>query len=666
MDRDVEVLSSLSSLVDLSSKTGGGLYVARTLRHKRLLAIMRHFCGRVSLCENLDAEDLWPKLSEWIITNPDKASKCATIWLSEWIITNHSTRLMKDPIGDRLFVLKKWGVEISSDLKAKIDAFKTEWNERYRSRQNENLEEKNHQTKQLLKHWKPMLKLLNLTTNDFILTVDGCTDVSLFLKNVRRWSTLKKLGATTFKAHMLLVQSVLSFGRATACRGKHIINAKLFDDFQVLPDNRLLYRYLCEKNGTKSNVQRPIHVCLQLHSDPTLCSVLHMAQFVVYLAYILKKPVALPFYFSVKFDQCKTDVTRYQNAYYKASTLLQCVSITAGVKDQNGRPQMGRSKLHCMRAVANDLMIQGSIDKNARRDHAGWLGGTDDRHYSNSEHIALQSPVPKILSDGAPHVAWNNLNAVPEQILSMLLPDHTTPIMVYFRKVILVALAAGICAPSYAVYFSDITKMSQFKIYKSTVTPTLKVKSSTSSSQQDSLLKKRVIELSTALAMEKQENKRLKLVYGKETQPDEEPALTKSEVIDKLNEITTETTKGTFLDKRSMDWLRACHDRVTNEVVPLISRYTTNDKFIIQLNSAGGKRLIAVLMLAGAYHNFKFNMEATCSAFTSRMSWLGYVAKHRQTSQLFESFKTDSWSSFLMTTQLDKPMKVHEYKAIAL
>ena len=94
------------------------------------------------------------------------------------------------------------------------------------------------------------------------------------------------------------------------------------------------------------------------------------------------------------------------------------------------------------------------------------------------------------------------------------------------------------------------------------------------------------------------------------------------------------------------------------------ARYTTNDKFIIPLNSAGGKRLIAVLMLAGAYHNF--NMEATCSAFTSRMSWLGYVAKHRQTSQLFESFKTDSWSSFLMTTQLDKPMKVHEYKAIAL
>ena len=115
-----------------------------------------------------------------------------------------------------------------------------------------------------------MLKLLNSTTKEFISTVDGCTDVSLFLKNVRRWSTLKKLGASTFKAHMLLVQSVLSFGRATACRGKHIINAKLFDDFQVLPDNRLLYRYLCEKNGTKSNVQRPIHVCLQLHSDPTL------------------------------------------------------------------------------------------------------------------------------------------------------------------------------------------------------------------------------------------------------------------------------------------------------------------------------------------------------------------------------------------------------------
>ena len=86
MDRDVEVVSSLSSLVDLSTKTGGGLYVARTLRHKRLLAIMRHFCGRVSLCENLDAKELWPKLSEWIITNPEKASKCATIWLSEWII----------------------------------------------------------------------------------------------------------------------------------------------------------------------------------------------------------------------------------------------------------------------------------------------------------------------------------------------------------------------------------------------------------------------------------------------------------------------------------------------------------------------------------------------------------------------------------------------------
>ena len=154
MDRDVEVLSSLSSLVDLSSKTGGGLYVARTLRHKRLLAIMRHFCGRVSLCENLDAKELWPKLSEWIITNPEKATNCATIWLSEWIITNHSTRLMKDPIGDRLFVLKKWGVEISSDLKAKIDTFKSEWNERYRDRQHKNLEEKNHQTKQLLKHWR--------------------------------------------------------------------------------------------------------------------------------------------------------------------------------------------------------------------------------------------------------------------------------------------------------------------------------------------------------------------------------------------------------------------------------------------------------------------------------------------------------------------------------
>ena len=77
-----------------------------------------------------------------------------------------------------------------------------------------------------------------------------------------------------------------------------------------------------------------------------------------------------------------------------------------------------------------------------------------------------------------------------------------------------------------------------------------------------------------------------------------------------------------------------------------------NDDFLIGLSSADGKRLLGVLMLAAAFHN---NRRVDKVELTNRQTWMGYYASHKKT-LLFEGFRSDCWSGFLTTSNLDKPM----------
>ena len=664
---DSELAKSMERLGDFVDQSEGDLYDDSTARGRRCVLLMRDLCGRVALMEGTPVEDLWPIFARWVKDHPDKATKAATIWTSDWIVNNSDRLMMASAIKFRTTVLKKWGIKLDESIENKIKVLKIKWNEQLEQRRLTNLADKNHQTTQLLKHWESILKLLTSDAKEFYQLVDDA-EVFLFKNGCHLWSTLKKKPQSTTQGHMLSAQAILSFGRATGCRGKHILTANL-EYFKVLDDNRLRFRYFNEKNGSKSNVSRPIHVVLQLHSNPVLCGILHLAQFVVFAAYVLKKPVERPFYFDVSED-CKKESTQYYSMFNRASTIIQCSAVAAGVRDVKGKAYMGRNKLHVMRSVCNDLLIQGNVDTLSRREFCGWSSGdVDGRYYSNAEHVAIASNAPKVLAQGDPHCAWENINGIPDQILNMLLPEHHSEVMIYFRKVILVALAANLCAPSFSTYFQGITKHSQFKVYKSTVTPSLKRWSSSLSSEPErgGGLKRRIAELTTALAMERSENMRLTAVYGGSKDPKKvrKVSMSPGEAKKKLNDLVLEITKGSLLDRRSLDWLGLCADRVANEIVPHISRYSENDSFVVALASSEGKRLVAVLMIAAAFHTFgKDKLSIVSKEFTKKQTWLGYYAKHRTSSYLFCGFKTDTWSSFLMSSELDKP--VVTAKAIAL
>ena len=659
---DNDLAKSMARLGDLVGQSKADLYDDSTCRGRRSVLLMQELCGRVALVENVSSQTLWPQFAQWVQKNPVSASKIATIWTSDWIVSNSDRLMMAAAWKSRASVLKKWGVKLDDSLVKKIDVLKVKWNEEKEQRRLLNLADKNFQTAQLLTHWESILQLLTSDAKEFCQIVDE-EEAILFKKGRHLWSTLKKMSDSAIQCHMLSARAILSFGRSTGCRGKHILTANL-EHFRVLDDNRLRFRYFCDKNGRRSKVSRPIHVVLQFHSNPSLCGILHLAQFVVFSAYVLKQNAEKPFYFDVNFNVCKTELTRYHHVFYRASTIIQRSTVAAGVRDVNNKPYMGRNKLHVMRSICNDLLIQGGVDKLSRREFCGWSSGdVDGRYYSNPEHIAISSSAPKVLAQGDPHRAWENLNGVPQQVLEMLLSEHQGEVMVFFRKIILVALAAGLCQSSFSKYFKDITKHSQFKVYKTTVTPSLKKKRATTlppNGETGCYLKRRIVELTTALAMERAENKRLRAVYGgcKDPRKTRRSLLTLSpeEAKNKLNGFVLEITKGSVLDLKSTSWLRLCYDTVTNEIVPHISRYSENDSFIVTLASSEGKRLMAVLMLAAAFHTFGENKLSEVSVeFTKRQTWLGFFAKHRKSSYLFSSFKTDCWSSFLMSSELDKP-----------
>jgi hypothetical protein len=59
-------------------------------------------------------------------------------------------------------------------------------------------------------------------------------------------------------------------------------------------------------------------------------------------------------------------------------------------------------------------------------------------------------------------------------------------------------------------------------------------------------------------------------------------------------------------------------------------------------------------MLAAAFHNHN-HRGVDKVELTNRQTWMGHFASNKKTSPLFEGFRSDCWSGFLSTSNLDKP-----------
>jgi hypothetical protein len=350
---------------------------------------------------------------------------------------------------------------------------------------------------------------------------------------------------------------------------------------------------------------------------------------------------------------------------------LQVASVTAGVRDSEGNKKSGIKKLHSMRGICNDMLVQKGVETSTRRQHLGWTDGSvDDKHYSNSEQAAIASKAPQVLA-GDPHNVWTmNLDSMPNQILKLLLPHETSPILVYFRKVVLIALASDMCPASFTQYFRDIYCNSQFKVYKISLKASLKSIPPTPEKKAENVeianLKRKLVEVTANLNMEKLQNKRLKKLYSRDagqsddSESDNDEPRTLDQAKQRLLEITTEVTKSTVLDKNSIGWLKMCHDRVTNDVIPLISKFSKHDAFLFGLSTTPGKRLINLLLLSALYHNSPESVVSDIAkSFTLRQNWLGFVASNKR-GPAFNRYHTESWSAFIISSGLDKPMESKE------
>ena len=109
-----------------------------------------------------------------------------------------------------------------------------------------------------------------------------------------------------------------------------------------------------------------------------------------------------------------------------------------------------------------------------------------------------------------------------------------------------------------------------------------------------------------------------------------------------------------------------CHDRVTNEVVPLITKFSKHDAFLFGLSTTPGKRLINLLLLSALYHNSPESVVSDiANSFTLRQNWLGFVASNKR-GPSFNRYHTESWSAFIISSGLDKPTMGSQEAALLL
>jgi hypothetical protein len=228
---------------------------------------------------------------------------------------------------------------------------------------------------------------------------------------------------------------------------------------------------------------------------------------------------------------------------------------------------------------------------------------------------------------------------------------------------VLIGLAANLCPASFTKHFGDVLGDSQFKLFQSSIQSSLKAEPISGEKRAENAeiasLKRKLVEVISNLQMERAENKRLRKLYGREDEAQQEedhhPITTPDQAKYKLLTVITEIVKSTNIDKQTLRWLKMCHDRVTNDVVPLINRFSTHDNFVFGLATTPGKRLLSVLLLSAMYHN---NDESTlmkiCEEFAKRQNWLGYVAANKKSSPFLKKFQTESWSAFLIGSGLDK------------
>jgi hypothetical protein len=634
-------IARLGEVVDQSTD----LYEIITNRDKMLLRYVKSLCARVAVDEGLVENALWPTFASWLKENKAKASSYASVEIAEVVLTKQDALSLKKMVNDRLYVFKRWGIAIAPALESKIAAMKVKWNANEQAQQVANLEAKNEQTHVLLAHWGALLGNLALTPPEF----KAKTTALVPPIDTIHYCQMKKKTDAVFQGNLLRTRAQLSFGRVTGCRSKHVLSADVTSALRVLDDNRLLYRYQTGKNGKKKATSKTNHVALQLNSEPSLCATLHLAEFVVYVAFVLNRCWQTPFLFDS--DPAMDPINRHAKAYTESTSIYVTAAAISSI-------DVGKVKLHILRSACNDILIRGKVPKAERQDHLGWSGDIDDKHYSNSEHCAIASDSPRVLAGGAAHAIWQHLGSVPTDVLALLLPECSECIMVHFRKVVLVALAAGLSPPSFAAHFNDISRSSAFNAFKVSVVATMR-KAATVVTNDPINLKRQVFELRGQLARSEAEVKRLRRMY----EPDQTTtaSIPAREATETVISLVDEVTKGSALSKKSIAWLTMCHDRVTTDIVPLIKQCGDNDGFLIGLSGADGKRLQGVLMLAAAFHNHRGVDKVE---LTNRQTWMGHFASHKKTSTLFEGFRSDCWSGFLATTNLDKPMAAPEFIAL--
>ena len=386
MNDDVQLsLKRLSAITGATNSSN--LYDESTRHKKQSIYHVKALCNFIALQENLENDDLWPIFSVWVKQNREKTTNYATIYLSNFIVANEGKICMKVAVHTRLTSFRKWGIVISEALQQQINQIDSQWNSIRANRVVENLNQKGHQIKEMIKHWSQIINVLELDQKEFIAKSEQVgVDFNIITESI--WSNFKskRRNNKQRQAHLLMTRAVLSLGRATGCRGINMLDMDLHSWFKVLDDHRLLYKYVNEKN----EANRIVNVVIQLHNDPSLCAIVHLAQFVVFVSHVLNMSTKdhSPFHF----DKGRGKTVLYPRIYRYVSCILQVASVTAGVRDSEGNKKIGIKKLHSMRGICNDMLVQKGVETSTRRQHLGWTDGSvDDKHYSNSEHAAIAS-----------------------------------------------------------------------------------------------------------------------------------------------------------------------------------------------------------------------------------------------------------------------------------
>lgn len=605
-----------------------------------------------------DKELFWLNFTKYVQDNAALVSNLVTVFISEYIQTRNGVmRSISKAVTTRLLAYKRFGITVSTELSDKVASLQKNWNLDAIDNGREYLELKTTQSKAINASWNEILLFLCGThPTDFravMLEIVNVAPPTVCADNLRHITTLtnvtpfKGLSDTVLYGVQLRTYSAVLCCKVMGSRQKHLLPGSIdqyqpkFNEEQHGRFDGLLYTYKNYKTGNGGKTFKVINVYFMPHVNVLQCPVVGFAIYVSYLSHVLGQPTTAPFMYRVNMST--------KRPHTRANVKLSAVLAVVGYRFPGS---MDTRKGHIFRFVCNNELIKKGVDANNRNLHLGWTSSSiGERVYADPEELAQRNTSALALSGQSDttdaHAIWSLVDKVPSNVTALLNVDETAnPTLIQLlKKVTVLALASGEVNLLTCGYFKDVTDNPLFVSFKNIVVKCISVKEVKVSGsnavlkrklqfeQRENLLKTaRIEELERALA-NRDSGSNVQMVTTTTPAVVENP-------IEAIKVIVMELVNL----RVNPDFLQLVNSRL-DSLLWLIDSLP-GDGFGFRLDSATGKNLQRILLLGSAMRRHDESGLRGLLAESKCSCYINVVKKHRNSSPLFATISTRSFTAY--------------------